>query len=91
MRFTGTQDVRVALELQKALEQVVASGQPTIVNCSEVESLDASFLQLLLAVKRESRDLVRIEVDPESEAARWISYAGMTNQLIGASAVATTE
>ena len=76
----GTQDVRNAAELHQKLLSVSDHGQTVVVDCSEVDSVDAACLQLLLAAKRENPPLV-IKVDSASETAGWIRISGLADRL----------
>jgi anti-anti-sigma factor len=76
----GTQDVRNAAELHQKLLSALGNGQTVVVDCSEVESVDAACLQLLLAAKRENSQLV-IKADATSETAGWIRISGLADRL----------
>ena len=85
LSLSGNQDVRTVGELQRSLTELLSKNNGVIVDCNAVDSLDAAFLQVLLAAKREAPDLVQITANSDSEAARWIHFAGLTQSLLGTS------
>ena len=82
LTLSGNQDVRNATELQRSLTELLSKNNAVTIDCNAIESLDAACLQLLLAAKREAQNLVQITAEPNSEAARWIQYAGLTSLLL---------
>lgn len=78
----GSQDVRSAAEFQKTLLEHFIQEQPLTVDCSAIESLDAAFLQLLVAAKRERPQHLSIDAPVGSEAERWIQYSGLSSLLL---------
>ncbi len=82
LTLEGCQDVRVAADLQRRLIEVLSRGTPVSVECSQIDTLDASTIQLLLAAKRESNEALAIEASPESESAIWFRQAGVAERLL---------
>jgi ABC-type transporter Mla MlaB component len=80
--LNGSQDVRAAAEFQKTLLEHFAQEQTLTIDCSAIESLDAAFLQLLVAAKRERPQQLSIDAPVGSEAERWIQYSGLSNLLL---------
>lgn len=79
--LSGCQDVRVAGELQRQLIEITSKDNVTVVECNEIESMDASTIQLLWAAKRESANRLRLDVSPSSDFARWSQLAGIAESL----------
>lgn len=83
LRLSGNVDVRVAADLHLALVDALSSEKNIVIDCTAIESLDASFLQLLLATKRTSPTPLTLKLEPHSEALKWIEMAGLKSELIG--------
>lgn len=72
----GGQDVRNAGNLHRDLLRFCSESTPIRLKCSEIDSIDASTIQLLLAAKQELGDLLQIEADGSSEIRSWLKIAG---------------
>lgn len=84
LELSGTVDVRVAIDLQRALMEAISKQKPVAIDCTSVESLDASFLQLLLAAKRTSPRPFHVRASSDSQAIKWFELSGLKPELIGA-------
>jgi len=84
MQLHGTIDVFVAADLYATARQLAAMGKDVNVTCALTEGLDASAVQILLALQAELRTkgkrLVMTDVSPPVE--QWIGYGGMVNILL---------
>ena len=83
LELNGNVDVRVASELQLALIEALAKEKPLTIDCSSIESLDASFLQLLLATKRSSQRPFTVKASSGSQALKWFELSGLQSEFLG--------
>lgn len=81
--LSGNQDVRSAVELQRSLTDLISKHNQVLIDCKDIDSIDAACLQILLAARRDSQDTVEIVAEPNCEAARWIQYSGLADRLLG--------
>ncbi len=84
LELNGNVDVRVAAEMQLALLDALSKEKPLTIDCSSIESFDASFLQLLLATKRASQRPFTVKADAGCQAFKWFELSGLKPDLIGA-------
>ncbi|MCA9184276.1 MAG: STAS domain-containing protein [Pirellulaceae bacterium] len=82
VRLVGNVDVREAVELHNVLTQALSQEKGAVIDCTTLESMDTSCMQLLLAAKRSSQFPVNIEIDGESEPAIWIRSAGLAEAVL---------
>lgn len=90
LTLSGNQDVRNVVDLQRNLTEILPKSGAFVIDCNAIDSLDAACLQILLAAKRDAPNVVQIDAEPTSEAARWIQYSGLANQLFGKSELSVT-
>ncbi|MCU0712447.1 MAG: hypothetical protein MUC43_10335 [Pirellula sp.] len=77
----GGQDIRNAVTLHRDLLRFSSESTPILLECSEIECIDASTIQLFLAIKTEMGDLVRLVADSSSEIRSWLRIAGAESIL----------
>ncbi len=83
LELNGNVDVRVAAELQVAILEALSKDKPLTIDCSSIDSFDASFLQLLLATKRASHRPLTVKTG-DGQALKWFELSGLKSELIGA-------
>ncbi len=80
--LSGNQDVRTAADLQRQLTDLLATKQFVVLDGTELQSIDAACLQLLLAAKREAQEKLQIMIPSDHETIGWIQYSGLANLLL---------
>lgn len=84
LQLHGTIDVFVAADLYATAKQLTAIGKDVTITCAQTEGLDASALQILLALQTElhilGKRLILTDVPPPVE--KWIGYGGLAKILL---------
>lgn len=81
VQIQGCLDVRNANHLQAKLIDLLASGSAAHIDCTKLESIDCACIQVLLATLRDARGPITIDVNPQSEGAKWFGFAGIQERL----------
>ncbi len=81
VQIDGSLDIRNANHLQATLSDLISRGSTAHIDCTKLESIDCACIQLLLATLRDARGPISIDVDPESEGAKWFGFAGIQERL----------
>lgn len=77
----GGQDIRNASSLHRDLLRFCSESTPILLKCSDVENVDASTLQLLLAAKKELGTSLQLDASGSSEIRSWLRIAGAESIL----------
>lgn len=84
LQLHGTIDVFVAADLYAVAKQLAVMGKDVNVTCASTEGLDASAVQILLALQadlnRKGKRLVMTDVSPSVE--KWLAYGDVTSNLL---------
>lgn len=72
----GGQDIRNAASLHAQLLGLCSEPTPVVIKLADVDSIDASTVQLLLAAKRDLGDALQFELSESSEVSTWLKLAG---------------
>jgi anti-anti-sigma regulatory factor len=80
----GTIDVFVAADLYTTAKQLVALGKDVTISCTRTEGLDASAVQILLALQTElhiqGKRLTVTDVPPAIK--KWITHGGLAHVVL---------
>jgi anti-anti-sigma factor len=84
LQLHGTIDIFVAADLHATAKQLTALGKDVTITCAQTEGLDASAMQILLALQTElhilGKRLVLTDVSPS--VTKWIAYGGIANMVL---------
>ncbi|XZE20455.1 hypothetical protein SH449x_000328 [Pirellulaceae bacterium SH449] len=72
----GGQGIRTAVSLHAELLRLCSEPTPLVIRLADVDSIDASTIQLLLAAKRDLGESLKFEIGDSADLSAWLKLAG---------------